>query len=71
MEIERGLGLVDERRDVADVDRLVQVDGKDLTESVGEAIQESLFAKSGAKLTLTFVRDSAQKTAVMTLGKKK
>jgi C-terminal processing protease CtpA/Prc len=52
-------------------DRLVQVDGKDLTESVGEAIQESLFAKSGAKLTLTFVRDSAQKTAVMTLGKKK
>jgi C-terminal processing protease CtpA/Prc len=52
-------------------DRLVQVDGKDLTESVGEEIQESLFAKSGAKLTLTFVRDSAQKTAVMTLGKKK
>jgi S1-C subfamily serine protease len=52
-------------------DRLVQVNGKDLTESVGEAIHESLFAKSGAKFTLTFVRDSAQKTADMTLGKKK
>ena len=26
VEIERGLGLIDQRRDVADVDRLVQVD---------------------------------------------
>ena len=26
MEKERGLGLIDQRRDVADVDRLVQID---------------------------------------------
>jgi hypothetical protein len=26
VEIERGLGLIDQRRDVADVDRLMQVD---------------------------------------------
>lgn len=52
-------------------DRLVQVDGKDLTESVGGAIHESFFAKSGTTLQLTYERNSAQMTADMTLGKKK
>jgi membrane-associated protease RseP (regulator of RpoE activity) len=52
-------------------DRLVQVDGSDLKESVGEAIQESLFAKKGTRLTITFLRNSAQETVDLTLGSKK
>ncbi|MFZ0337750.1 MAG: PDZ domain-containing protein [Terracidiphilus sp.] len=52
-------------------DRLVQVDGSDLKESVGEAIQESLFARKGTRLTIVFLRNSAQQTVVLTLGSKK
>ncbi len=52
-------------------DRLMQVDGKDLKESVGAAIEESLFGAKGTRLTVTFLRSSAQETAELTLGKKK
>lgn len=52
-------------------DRLVQVDGSDLKESVGEAIQESLFERKGARLTITLLRNSAPETVELTLGKKK
>jgi len=46
-----GPGL--KRQACAQVTGLVQVDGKDLTESVGGAIHESFFAKSGTTLQLT------------------
>ena len=52
-------------------DRLVQVNGSDLKDSVGEAIQESLFAKKGTRLTIAFLRTSVQKTVDLTLGSKK
>ena len=45
MEIERGLGLVDQRRDVADVDRLVQVDElPDLPQPIEELAEILLHA---------------------------
>ena len=49
MEIERGLGLVDQRRDVADVDRLVQVDQlADLPQPV-EELAEILLHRDGLR----------------------
>lgn len=52
-------------------DRLVQVDGSDLKESVGEAIEQSLFARKGTRLTIAFLRNSDQETVNLTLSSKK